>query len=54
MTSLTPKDHEAVRQLAEKQWTEAVLARDWGKVLEMCTDDVVAGIPEPATGEEAP
>ena len=41
MTMLTPTDREAVRQIAEEQWTQAVLDRDWGKVLAMCTDDVV-------------
>ena len=41
MTTFTAEDREVIRQLTEEQWTAAVVARDWNKVLAMCATDVV-------------
>lgn len=38
---LTTEDQDTIRDLVEQQWPAAWLARDLGKVLAMCTEDVV-------------
>ena len=41
MTALTSGDRETIVRLTEQEWTAAALARDWGRTVAMCADDVV-------------
>ncbi len=43
--ALNSQDVEAIRTLAENEWTRAGLARDWDKSLSLCTNDVVYMVP---------
>ena len=44
--ALNSQDVEAIRTLAENEWTQAGLARDWDKSLSLCTNDVVYMVPD--------
>ncbi len=44
--ALDSQDVEAIRKLAEDEWTQAALARDWDKSLSLCSDDIVYMAPD--------
>ncbi len=45
-SSLSSQDVETLRTIAEKEWGDAVLGRDWDKALSFCADDIVYMVPD--------
>jgi ketosteroid isomerase-like protein len=37
---LTAEEHESIRRLTEDEWPAAALARDWDRLLALCSEDI--------------
>jgi ketosteroid isomerase-like protein len=40
-SALTDQDRQLIQDAFEREWTEAILTRDWPKAVAMCAPDVV-------------